>query len=357
MAVDVLTYNALQQVNEELRKEIASLTDDITTAQASGGGGGATKTDAQCIVEMSNMLQANQWCQIPTGHGEDGTGTFGNGFKVCDDTGYYRCGRSCTWTVPSGTTQARFQIWGSGGGSNESRCCGFSPIGSSGAYASAILPVTAGQSYTLCAGCAYCCYAQSDGTHMIQTCPSYVQGTGLTNFCAQGGFSCIYLQIKHRNDQFFPSFCGYCCCNWMNGCICKSGAWVCSEFSTPYHGYPEGYCDGSYMPWLNEDVKYYGDATGENASVWGIRGQWSYLSADYAMPMQYWSATSYGFPGSCCGRGGCWVCDNCGGWCQNAWQQGVRQIPGVGGWGNSRCGGGCNCGDAGRFGMVCVSYN
>ena len=60
MAVDVLTYNALQQVNEELRLEIDQLNADIATIQ-SGGGGGAPASDAQCVVEMSNMLQANQW--------------------------------------------------------------------------------------------------------------------------------------------------------------------------------------------------------------------------------------------------------------------------------------------------------
>ena len=34
----------------------------------------------------------------------------------------------------------------------------------------------------------------------------------------------------------------------------------------------------------------------------------------------------------------------------------LRAIPGVGGWGTSSCGGDCTCGDAGRMGMVCVSY-
>tara|TARA_B100001175_G_scaffold308467_1_gene308922 strand:+ start:210 stop:437 length:228 start_codon:yes stop_codon:yes gene_type:complete len=75
------------------------------------------------------------------------------------------------------------------------------------------------------------------------------------------------------------------------------------------------------------------------------------------MPMFGWVSTPYGYPSYCCGRGGCWVCNNCGGFCQSAWTAGVRQIPGAGGWMTSSCGGNCTCGDAGRMGMVCVSYN
>ena len=100
MAIDVLTYNALQEVNEKLKEELQTLTDDIATASASGGGGGGN-ADAIEVVDSSSMLQANQWCRIPTA---PETGSFTNGFKVCDATGYYRCGQSCTWAVPGGTT-------------------------------------------------------------------------------------------------------------------------------------------------------------------------------------------------------------------------------------------------------------
>ena len=155
MAIDVLTYNALQEINQELKAEITQLTDDIATAQSGGGGGGSANADAIEVVEHSSMLQANQWCRIPTKHTEN-TVSFTNGFKVCDDTGYFRCGRSCSWTVPGGTTCVRFQLWGSGGGSTESRCCMWSPTGDTGAYLSVIMPVTAGSTYQMCGGCAYC---------------------------------------------------------------------------------------------------------------------------------------------------------------------------------------------------------
>ena len=355
MAIDVLTYNALQEVNEKLKEELQTLTDDIATAQGGGGGGSSANADAIAVVDASSMLQANQWCRIPTGWGEDGLGSWTNGFKVCDTSGYYRCGSSCTWTVPGGTTCVRFQIWGSGGGTSESRCCMHTMPGDTGAYASVIMPVTSGNSYTLCGGCAYCCYAGSDGYNQQRGYPSYVTGPGLTNFCAEGGWSgCMYKQICDRNDLYFPVKCSSCCCMWINGCMCRSGATICSgDFETPGFGYPDGFYSG-VMPWLSCQVQAYGSATG--GEVWTIRGQSSHVHVDENYPMRMWAATVYGFADKCCGRGGCWVCNNCGGHCQSAWTTGARSIPGVGGWGTSSCGGDCTCGDSGRMGMVCVSY-
>ena len=355
MAIDVLTYNALQEVNQELKDEIATLTADIDTINNAGsGGGGSTITDAHYIVEHSSMLQANQWCRIPTGHGEDGSGSWTSGFKVCDDSSYYRCGRNCTWTVPSGVTCARFQLWGAGGGTSESRCCMFTPTGTTGAYLSTIMAVTAGSQYSICTGCAYCCYSGSDGRNQSRGCMTYVTGPGLTNLCADGGWSsCIFKQICDRNDMYFPVKCNACCCVWMNGCICHSGATTCGgDFETPGFGYPDGYHDG-IMPWLACSVCAHGSSTGD---TWKIRGQDSSVHADWSYPMRGWSATVYGYSSACCGRGGCFICNNCGGHCQSAWPAGVRQVPGVGGWMTSSCGGDCTCGDSGRMGMVCISY-
>ena len=49
MAADVLTYNALAEVNQELKAEIAALTVGISSASG-GGGGGVDNTDNIAIM-------------------------------------------------------------------------------------------------------------------------------------------------------------------------------------------------------------------------------------------------------------------------------------------------------------------
>ena len=158
---------------------------------------------------------SHMWCKIPQ---NPATGSWTSGFKVCETSNYKRCNASCTWTVPAGTTCARFQVWGAGGGSGTSCCCGGSPNGGSGAYASIIMPVTAGQAYTLCAGCAYCCYTERSQM-TADGCPSYVTGQGLTNFCADGGESNIYCESRDRRHMAAWEQNGYCAFRGM--CICN----------------------------------------------------------------------------------------------------------------------------------------
>ena len=166
---------------QELKAELADLTAQVA-AVSGGGGGGSENATAIDVVEHSSMLQANQWCRIPDQPAAGGN--FTQGVMVCDATGYWRCNCNCTWTVPSGTTCARFQIWGPGSSSGTSCCCGVGMPGTSGAYASTIIPVTAGSSDTICAGCAYCCYGFTTTGHRRRRgqC-SYIQGCHFCNFC------------------------------------------------------------------------------------------------------------------------------------------------------------------------------
>ena len=153
---DVLIYNAIKE-NTRLQTLYNSLsyvaTDPVAASVFTSNLSGAILPTSTTGLPGGSTAgdPSTYWCKIPQMTGATGS------VKVCDASGYYRCGASCTWTVPAGVTCAQFQLWGPGGGSMAPCCCGLQPFGSTGAYATAIMPVTAGNVYTLCAGCAQCC--------------------------------------------------------------------------------------------------------------------------------------------------------------------------------------------------------
>ena len=263
MAVDVLTYNALAEINQGLRAKIADLDASITALESGGGG---AMSDAQKAVCYSQGWQPKLWCLIPK-YAEGTTSWSGGGFKVCDTTSYKRCGASCTWTVPSGVTCVRFQIWGAGTSSGMACCCAYGVPGSSGAYASVIMPVTAGNSYTLCAGCAYCCYP-SWGANAQDGCPSYVTGSGLSNFCAEGGQGDGRKMNQEHNHctvrSSYTSATSNCWHFFQGLCICQ-----CQEFCMPdslmhspsMYAYPRDQ-NRHHFPPIRSSKTYYGSATG-----------------------------------------------------------------------------------------------
>ena len=361
MAVDVLTYNALAEINQGLRAKIVDLDASINALQSGGGGGGMS--DAQKAVAASQGWQPYLGCLIPKY--AEGTTSWSAGFKVCDTTSYKRCGASCTWTVPSGVTCARFQVWGAGTSSGMACCCSYGVPGSTGAYASVIIPVTAGNSYTLCAGCAYCCYPSHSGGSQ-DGCQSYVTGSGLSNFCAQGGQG----DGKKMNQEYghcsasasYRSATGNCYHYWQGMCVC-----YCQEFCIPsslHHGasmlgYPRGN-NRFHFPGKRSNKTYYGSAT--NGAVYGHNGMYSsfFMGGSAGMRSCVQHASVYGFFG-CCDYPGSTSAEGCcsckGGCCCSACT-GYRQIPSASGSFTMKCGGEWNtCGDAGRMGMVCVSYS
>jgi len=113
----------------------------------------------------------------------------------CASTGNVNSGISCTWTVPTGVTSITIELWGGGGGGaapgGMCTCCNYGQGGGGGAYSRKTLAVTAGSQYVLCAGAggqggipstsSVCCCGQRGVT-------TYVTGTGLTSFCAEGGY-------------------------------------------------------------------------------------------------------------------------------------------------------------------------
>lgn len=368
MSIDVLAYNALNADNKVLRAQSAALQSTITTTNTSISNLNTCIASLQstCATAISNAAtaavsvvanagpnQAHLWCLIPT---LPATGCpWTTGFKVCDTTDHYQCGRCCAWTVPGGVTCARFQIWGAGGGTGFICCCGWTPFGGTGAYASVIIPVTAGNTYTLCGGCAYCCCATAGGKNDVAGSSSYVTGTNLSNFCAQGGEASIWCQMQTRCKGRGVMEGGYCM--WLGGCVCtnqNSVCWTPSASSTQGGVGSPGCCFDYCDSMISSCKIHYGSSTG-GSGVYGIRGSFGAISPNCNSTVRVQSAPIYGFPNeSCC----CCILTNnyAGGWCRGG-RAGYMRIPGAGGFALFHCGGGnSNAGDRGRFGMVCVSY-
>ena len=364
--MDVLQYTAInQQVDyqKQIREKEACYRTLVNEKVATSGGGGT----ANLVCWLENIepclflnpvnpetpgqytAQPKYWDCIPQGSG------WTSGIKVCDDTGYYRCGRNCSWTVPSGVTCARFQLWGAGSGSGSAYNHSDSPFGSTGAYASAIIPVTAGNTYCLCAGCAYCCYQSSAAFGRTFGCPSYVTGPGFCYFCAEGGEGNGHHWMAHLGNCQQSRF-TTTCCNQSGGCWCENGSYVCNQAVCAVCQGPIDFVPGSmYYGCLTCPDIYTPENFDENAIVYGIRGIWSRYCTNSSKYGWNIHPPIYGFENStqCCVT---WTSGNCCGKNCSAWTNSCLRYPGAGGWGSYNWGSYSVCGDAGKFGMVCVSY-
>lgn len=184
-----------------------------------------------------------------------------NSLCVYDQTGYYRCGSSCTWTVPAGATKAKFEIWGPGAFGGAGRCCsGSGSFGASGAYATIIIPVTAGCQYTMVGGCSACCNTYCANGYTGQGSASYVTGFGLTNFCAEGGCHNLIRRVAMQRTQL----CGMTeCCRWQNPSCTSSGNCIC----TTSHYCGEGSCAscGLIPVFSDKEVTFYGTPFGHSS--------------------------------------------------------------------------------------------
>ena len=295
---------------------------------------------------LANPAQTSLWECIPIGS------DWSAGFKVCGADGttglFMSEGADCTWTVPAGVTCARFQLWGAGSGSGSGgRCCSISPYGGTGAYASVIIPVTPGSDYTIHSGCAirvcaFCTQAcqRPDGDK------SFVQGPGLSNFCAEGGIgelgkwmTCIGRSTV--SSCYFGSKCSFCC----GYAICGAGSFGC------WSATGRGVC--CILP-FTPAANYFGNSN--VGAVHGIRGMFSALcSCGNNNAICVCHPPIYGFLSeSQCTRRLGQIC------CGSPWQAccGQMRVPGAGAAAALACGGSNQMyGDcSGRFGMVCVSY-
>ena len=371
--MDVLSYTAFNQ-QVEYQKSIREKEACYRTlanakmAANSGGGSGSSITALEWLCEIEPCLlwkpvqwsgtsieKPKFWDCIPTGDSWDG----GN-LKVCDPTGYYRCGYNCTWCVPPGVTCARFQLWGSGGGSGSARSYADSPQGSTGAYASAILKVCPGQCFCMCSGCAYCCYSTAGGQGRVPGCPTYVRdGHGVfCYFCAEGGDGPL-LSWTGNTGKCSTYRIGTACCPESAGCICENGHHMCNGQVCAICQGPIEFVAGSMYNGCISCNHWAGETQAEKESsaiVYGIRGSWPrycYNNSKYG-----WTVTQpiYGFEmcSQCCitwDSGNCCAYPYC-----SAWQSSCMRVPGAGGWETHSWGADGICADAGRFGMVCLQW-
>ena len=360
--MDVLVYSALNE-QAALKKEIAEkqqcLFDLKANASAGSGGGGADNSVA-CAKAWLAADRGNEkamWlCPGDTTKSTlcEASGSSGE-VKGWDPRGYFRCIRASTWTVPTGATSMRVQMWGAGGGANKPPCCcGHTPFGSTGAYASVIVPVTEGWTYTLCAGCAYCCYGfTTTGHRRWRGQCSYIQGCHFCNFCVDGGRGSMgnwmadYGHFCTCRIAYYTGNEGYEFCNQGTD-WCSGGQSLTSEID---------YVAGAGIHGTLNDIA---EPTAENV-VYGIRGIW---------PKQCWDGNHYGYevhapvPGfvtgsnaidtQCCVQ---YTSGNCCGCQCSAWQTSCLRLPGAGGWGSHAMGGGNSLyGDVGKMGMVWICY-
>jgi hypothetical protein len=323
---------------------------------------------------------ADTWSRIPTlpGGSECAAGTNPAisaeylGFKVCGTN--FTQGANCTWTVPTGATIARFQMWGSGGRSGSGCCCGGSTWGTNGAYSSIIIPVVAGCQYTLCASCGCATPKIWGSTGIGRTGPSYVQGFGLNNVCAMSGVDAAHWCIMTYDIGSTIWFSG--CCRWTasdcftgGACICNTQNDFCFSNSCASCGCIPKSCSNttkgygcSTLPLTSGTIdKMYGSHL---ATIPGLNGGMCFDTNYYGISR---SAPVYGYNKLCAEETLSFQSGStCGGLCCNHFGYDYRRYPGAGGTsvhvfggctamcdpsGNLSCGG-----DIGRSGLVCVTY-
>jgi hypothetical protein len=321
---DIMVYNALGEANRALRLAMGE------------------PTSRQAVLSNPNCYTL--WAAaIPTLGPETGS--------VCvydQASALFRDGNCCLWTVPGGTTKVRFQLWGAGAGTGAGLCCGGSPFGASGAYASIIIDAVPGCQYTLCAGAAnstklYCTQCQD-----VSGCMSYVTGYGLTNFCADGGCSSLA-----RNMELLH---GTVCCRYQAINNTQAGACICGGSFTVWYCFANSCATCGPVTYVSDTARC-GRGTSPSGTLYYIPSNYSAMCFDTShygcacnsptmLPTGgVLTPTTFGYTSNtCCGlpRSAC-----CGCLCN----------PGQGGSYTHAMGGSTDLyGDWGRTGMVRVSW-
>jgi hypothetical protein len=240
---------------------------------------------------------------------------------------------SQTWTVPTGVTCATFELVGGGGGGGARCCCDCyhqGMGGSAGNYVAMTIPVTPGDTYTLCVpyggrvadigteGSHYCCFGGNGD-------PAYVIGPNITTLCAGGGSGGTNMCYTYCN-------CSFCCGTNNSHDVCS----VSSASSVLVS------CTAKIQNYCNEAVA-------------GTTAGGCHYSAGWNGP--YTDAQAYYYPtvagGRSFGTGKVTVNE----WCCTKWNQ-CTSCGISGGAGNGAYSFDCNCQQAGtgRNGSILVRY-
>jgi len=173
----------------------------------------------------------------------------------------------CCWRVPgsptgTGTTVVTFEVWGGGGGGAGACCCMIGVPGGAGAYArKSVTGVASGTAYDICIGTIGCRNPAETG---IRGCKSYVTGSGLSNFCADGGFGgCGLCATQHDSRVYhFKTAMGGsasgCCQGLYTGCNDIVGFSTFSNF-----------CVGCCAQYFGADFGSYGLPGATQFCTWG----------------------------------------------------------------------------------------
>jgi len=209
-----------------------------------------------------------------------------------------RCsaGCCCLWTVPTGVKRLQIQLWGAGGngvGACSCNRCHHDRGAQGGYYNVKTISVSPGWTYTVCAAGVYRCLSRE--CTACDGCSSYVNGCGLSNFCARGG------DHGYANTSWNTS------CHSVNECCIGPGSnggdwhqmthtptWASAEFV-----YDRGFCHCYNRGGYSSGAALIGTVAQTSIrECWIKCGCWS---VPYGNGGQNAMST---YCGRCCGQGG-----------------------------------------------------
>ena len=351
---DILLYAAVKEKERLDILESASsggglgLADFATPAGPSktpGIGSGASALNPQFVTDWETNLKP---LAAPRAQG----------FRVCDTSGYFRCGQDCTFCVPPSVDKVLFQMWAPGGGTSTNCCCGGAPFGPSGAFYMTELTVCPGECFCLRAGCAYCCYAYqtTPGGDSESTCV-YSMSNSNTCIRVMAGYSCFPTwnsDWTSTGTGFGTQTGGGQTCSIPTDDNCSPN--MCSGWNFCW----DSGDDDVTVPHLFSSCAWCHDEPGTSVKNfgYGIPSIWPSfkIPGTNLNTAESVSPPVFGFESLTCkdtwSQG-----QTCSGCCRCA-QQGFQQGPSFGGYATQVFGGCQACGgDAGGMGMICISYN